>query len=141
MEYAKKCIEANKHNHVTTTYYLLLQKHLRNGGKSSADLSNPSFYTRNSSIPNNPSIHSTPPAHATHGSGTSNYNSANATNTSTAPTVTANAKTPTKNSNNSDAIGENIPDAPNQARRNTIEVAVNLSASSSIPVANPPAQR
>ena len=38
-EYAKKCIEANKHNHLTTTYYLLLQRHLKNGGKSVADLS------------------------------------------------------------------------------------------------------
>ena len=24
--YAEKCIDANKHNHVTTTYYLLLKK-------------------------------------------------------------------------------------------------------------------
>ena len=34
-----RCIEANKHNHITTTYYLLLKKHLRNGGNSVADLS------------------------------------------------------------------------------------------------------
>ena len=38
-DYAKKCIEANKHNHLTTSYYLLLQRHLKNGGKSIADLS------------------------------------------------------------------------------------------------------
>jgi len=41
--YAKKCIEANKHNHVTTSYYLMLQEHLRNGGKSDADMSSPDF--------------------------------------------------------------------------------------------------
>lgn len=42
-EYTKKCIEANKHNAATTTYYLLLQKFVREGGKTSADLSSPSF--------------------------------------------------------------------------------------------------
>ena len=31
-EYARNCIEANKHNHVTTTYYLLLAKKIREGG-------------------------------------------------------------------------------------------------------------
>ena len=41
LEYALRCIEANKHNHITTTYYLLLKKHLRSGGKSLADLSSP----------------------------------------------------------------------------------------------------
>jgi len=41
--YAKKCIEANKHNHITTSYYLLLQEHLRNGGRSDADLASPDF--------------------------------------------------------------------------------------------------
>jgi len=41
--YAKKCIEANKHNHVTTSYYLLLQEYLRNGGRSDADMSSPDF--------------------------------------------------------------------------------------------------
>jgi len=44
---AKKCIEANKHNHVTTSYYLLLQEHLRNGGKSNADLASPAFVSTN----------------------------------------------------------------------------------------------
>eukprot|EP00826_Nyctotherus_ovalis_P049724 TRINITY_DN6028_c0_g1_i8.p1 TRINITY_DN6028_c0_g1~~TRINITY_DN6028_c0_g1_i8.p1 ORF type:complete len:580 (+),score=128.01 TRINITY_DN6028_c0_g1_i8:153-1892(+) len=42
-EYTKKCIEANKHNAATTTYYLLLQKFVREGGKTSADLSSPLF--------------------------------------------------------------------------------------------------
>ena len=38
-EYAQKCVEANKHNHVTTIYYLLLKRHLAGGGKSRADIS------------------------------------------------------------------------------------------------------
>lgn len=42
-EYARKCIEANKHNHITATYYLLLKKHLRNGGESIADVSSPKY--------------------------------------------------------------------------------------------------
>eukprot|EP00826_Nyctotherus_ovalis_P009343 TRINITY_DN12460_c0_g1_i5.p1 TRINITY_DN12460_c0_g1~~TRINITY_DN12460_c0_g1_i5.p1 ORF type:complete len:430 (-),score=77.49 TRINITY_DN12460_c0_g1_i5:331-1620(-) len=42
-EYTQRCVEANKHNQATTTYYLLLQKFVRNGGKSSADLSSPLF--------------------------------------------------------------------------------------------------
>jgi 5'-AMP-activated protein kinase catalytic alpha subunit len=32
IEYARKCIQANKHNHITATYYLLLKKHYKNGG-------------------------------------------------------------------------------------------------------------
>jgi len=43
VEYTQKCIEANKHNSATTTYYLLLQKFVRGGGKSSADLSSTLF--------------------------------------------------------------------------------------------------
>ncbi|OMJ69287.1 hypothetical protein SteCoe_33028 [Stentor coeruleus] len=39
LDYAKKCIEANKHNSVSTGYYLLLKKHLRNGGTSVASYS------------------------------------------------------------------------------------------------------
>ncbi len=42
-EYTQKCVEANKHNSATTTYYLLLKKFLRDGGKSPADLSSPLF--------------------------------------------------------------------------------------------------
>ena len=30
-EYAIRCLDANKHNHVTTCYYLLLKKHERDG--------------------------------------------------------------------------------------------------------------
>lgn len=30
-EYAIRCLDANKHNHVTTCYYLLLKKHEREG--------------------------------------------------------------------------------------------------------------
>lgn len=37
LNYAQKCIEANKHNHITTLYNLLLKKHLLEGGKSIAD--------------------------------------------------------------------------------------------------------
>ncbi|EAS00862.2 Serine/Threonine kinase domain protein (macronuclear) [Tetrahymena thermophila SB210] len=42
-EFAKNCVEANKHNHITTSYYLLLRKHIRNGGKSIADISSENF--------------------------------------------------------------------------------------------------
>ena len=37
LDYSKKCLEANKHNDVTTAYYLLLKKYLQNGGISIAD--------------------------------------------------------------------------------------------------------
>ena len=37
IDYARKCIEANKHNHITATYYLMLKKHIRGGGESIAD--------------------------------------------------------------------------------------------------------
>ena len=43
LEYAERCIEANKHNHVTTTYYLLLKKHIASGGKSNADFSSSNY--------------------------------------------------------------------------------------------------
>jgi len=42
-DYTQKCVEANKHNPATTTYYLLLQKFIREGGKSPADLTSPLF--------------------------------------------------------------------------------------------------
>jgi 5'-AMP-activated protein kinase catalytic alpha subunit len=42
-DYVEKCVEANRHNHATTSYYLLLKKKLREGGKSPVDLSDPSF--------------------------------------------------------------------------------------------------
>lgn len=38
INYAQQCIDANKHNHVTTTYYLLLKKYSQHGRKSPADL-------------------------------------------------------------------------------------------------------
>lgn len=34
LDYVRQCIEANKHNSTTTGYYLLLKKHLQNGGTS-----------------------------------------------------------------------------------------------------------
>jgi 5'-AMP-activated protein kinase catalytic alpha subunit len=43
IEYAERCIEANKHNHITTAYYLLLKKNLKTGYKSNADLSSIDF--------------------------------------------------------------------------------------------------
>jgi 5'-AMP-activated protein kinase catalytic alpha subunit len=42
-EYALKCIEANRHNHVTTTYNLLLKKLIESGGKSIADVTSDSY--------------------------------------------------------------------------------------------------
>ena len=36
-DYAKKCLLNNKHNHVTTTYYLLYQKYERLGMLSKED--------------------------------------------------------------------------------------------------------
>ena len=39
IEHAKKCIEANKHNGISTGYYLLLKKHLKDGGTSVANYS------------------------------------------------------------------------------------------------------
>jgi 5'-AMP-activated protein kinase, catalytic alpha subunit len=42
-EYARKCLEANKHNHITATYFLLLKKHLKNGGESIADVRSPKY--------------------------------------------------------------------------------------------------
>ena len=42
-EYARKCLEANKHNNATTTYYLLLKKNLREGIQSPADISSDNY--------------------------------------------------------------------------------------------------
>lgn len=42
-DYTQKCVEANKHNSATTTYYLLLQKYVREGNKSIADLASDLF--------------------------------------------------------------------------------------------------
>ncbi|CAD8123572.1 unnamed protein product [Paramecium sonneborni] len=49
-EYAEKCIEANRHNHVTTTYYLLLKKYLLAGNKSIADINSEQFEAQRISI-------------------------------------------------------------------------------------------
>lgn len=42
-EFTKKCIEANRHNDCTTTYYLLLKKHIKNGGTSKTYLGSETF--------------------------------------------------------------------------------------------------
>ena len=42
-QYAKKCIQANKHNHISATYYLLLKDHLKKGEKSIADVRSPEY--------------------------------------------------------------------------------------------------
>jgi 5'-AMP-activated protein kinase catalytic alpha subunit len=38
LDYAMKCIEANRHNHLTTSYYLMLKKLVYSGGKSPAGM-------------------------------------------------------------------------------------------------------
>jgi len=43
IDYARKCLEANKHNHISATYHLLLKKHIRNGGESIADVASPKY--------------------------------------------------------------------------------------------------
>jgi 5'-AMP-activated protein kinase catalytic alpha subunit len=43
---AVKCLEANNHNHITTTYYLLLKKFVLEGGYSNADVSREDFSPR-----------------------------------------------------------------------------------------------
>ena len=47
IDYARKCIEANKHNHITATYYLLFKKHLKNGGDSIANPKSPKYDLNN----------------------------------------------------------------------------------------------
>ncbi|CAD8136584.1 unnamed protein product [Paramecium pentaurelia] len=42
-DYIKKCLDANKHNNLTTAYFLILKKHLINGGKSVADINSTNF--------------------------------------------------------------------------------------------------
>ena len=37
LDFTKKCLEANKHNNCTTSYYLLLKKYIQNGGSSIGD--------------------------------------------------------------------------------------------------------
>ena len=45
-DYILKCIDANKHNNVTTAYFLLLKKHLMKGGQSAADINSTNFDER-----------------------------------------------------------------------------------------------
>ena len=33
-DFTRKCLEANRHNGATTAYYLLMKKHMRQGGTS-----------------------------------------------------------------------------------------------------------
>lgn len=42
-EFSEKCIEANRHNNETTTYYLLLKRFLKEGNISKADFSGKYF--------------------------------------------------------------------------------------------------
>jgi len=41
--YALKCIQANKHNHVSASYHLLLKEKLKRGEKSIADVRQPDY--------------------------------------------------------------------------------------------------
>lgn len=43
LSFTRKCIEANRHNDATTTYYLLLKKFVRDGGISKAYLGSKYF--------------------------------------------------------------------------------------------------
>ena len=41
IDYIRQCLEANKHNSTTTGYYLLLKKHILQGGTSEPELAHP----------------------------------------------------------------------------------------------------
>lgn len=41
--YARKCIQANKHNHISASYYLLLKDLIKRGEKSIADVRSPDY--------------------------------------------------------------------------------------------------
>ena len=43
LDYGRKCLEANKKNHVTATYFLLFKKFLKSGGASKADARQPTY--------------------------------------------------------------------------------------------------
>jgi 5'-AMP-activated protein kinase catalytic alpha subunit len=45
IDHAQKSIEANRHNSVTTSYYLLLKKNLKDGFESEADIGSVAFDT------------------------------------------------------------------------------------------------
>lgn len=42
-ETSKRYLESNRHNHMTTTYYLVLKKNLKNNQASPADICNQAF--------------------------------------------------------------------------------------------------
>lgn len=50
---ARRYIESNKHDNITTSYYLLLKKHLQNGGTTTADYSNISLGSIETSMNSN----------------------------------------------------------------------------------------
>ncbi len=39
LDYVSKCLEANRHNNVTTSYYLSLKKYVKEGGVTTYDIS------------------------------------------------------------------------------------------------------
>ncbi len=41
IDYIRKSLQANRHNNITTTYYLCMKKFLKQGGKSKYDVTNP----------------------------------------------------------------------------------------------------
>ena len=42
-DYVRNCIEANRHNSVTTTYHLALKKFIKDGGESPCDFTSKQF--------------------------------------------------------------------------------------------------
>lgn len=42
-QYVTKCVEANRHNDVTTAYYLTMKQYLKEGGSSAYDMSSKAF--------------------------------------------------------------------------------------------------
>ena len=42
-DHVSRCLEANRHNNLTTTYYLSLKRYISEGGHTSCDLSSKSF--------------------------------------------------------------------------------------------------
>lgn len=42
-DYVSKCLEANRHNNATTSYYLSLKKYISDGGNTSSGLSSKSL--------------------------------------------------------------------------------------------------
>ncbi len=43
VEKTQSCLEANRHNNLTTTYYLALKKFIKEGGVSNCDLAGKEF--------------------------------------------------------------------------------------------------